>query len=262
MKKIFIICTAILLLGVVIAGGITAATNYTKTKQTVLEMEKRAQEEEKAKKDKFKEEINKEKTNNEIQETVDEDFNKIKVEVEVDDVYIEGKRKFLIHATNTSEYPFKGELDVTARGVSLFDSIHGLGVLAPGQTKTFISKGNVESGSTFHTTLRGNFLKTMKNEILNYEIVRKYGGNGMMTYFVYITDFSDANMKEISKEIKDNYGKNVHDLEIRFTNVHDEPTLDDSLAMFSIHPMNKELDHKLVWFTKDGDIERVIASIP
>lgn len=177
-------------------------------------------------------------------------------------MYIEGKRKFLIDVSNTSEYPFEGVLHVYAKGMGTLDGLYDLKGLQPGQTKTFIGKGDVDEFTEFNCSIKGDYKKQQKDDNLNYEIVKRYGGNGMMTYFVYVTDSSDNNLILISREMDANYSGKVHDLEVRFTKVKNEPTLDDSLAMYSIHPMNKQLNHKLVWFSKEGDVERVIATIP
>lgn len=206
-----------------------------------------------------KKEVKTEKIEN---ENVDEDLKKIVVEIELDQVLIEGKRKFLVNVNNTSDYPFDGVLHVNAKGMGALDGLYDLKNLQPGQTKTFIGKGDVDEFTTFRTSIQGNFKKQKKDNNLNYKIVKQYGGNAMMTFFVYVTDFSDANLIAISKEMNENYSGKVHDLEIRFTKVQNNPSLDDSLAMYSIHPMNKSLTHKLVWFDKAGDVERVIATIP
>lgn len=195
-------------------------------------------------------------------ENVDEDLNKIVIEIELDQVLIEGKRKFLVNVNNTSNYPFDGVLHVNAKGMGALEGLYDLKNLQPGQTKTFIGKGDVDEFTTFRTSIQGNFKKQQKDTNLSYQIVKQYGGNGMMTYFVYVKDFSDANLTAISTEMYKNYSGKVHDLEIRFTKVQNNPSLDDSLAMYSIHPMNKALNHKLVWFNKSGDVERVIATIP
>ena len=265
MRKIGVIISCIIL-GVVVAGGISffvtksmiadAPNNSVKQdNKKTSNNDKRDNEKQSA-----KEEIAPAKAN--VDDIIEGDFKQIKIEITIDDVFIGGKRKFLVDATNTSEYPFEGTLQISGDGINQSDCTYDLQRLQPGQTKTFIGKGDVTNGSVFHPSINGKFIKISSDKNLNYEIVKRYGGNAMMTYFVYVTDFSDENLIAISTEMYNNYGKKVHDLEVRFTQVHNNPSLDDSLAMYSIHPMNRQLNHKLVWFDAGGDVERVIATIP
>ncbi|WP_051586383.1 zinc ribbon domain-containing protein [Selenomonas sp. AE3005] len=195
-------------------------------------------------------------------ESVDEDLKKIDIEINLDDVVIEGKRKFLVNVHNKAQYPFDGIVHVYAKGMGVMDGLYDVKDLQPGQTKTFIGKGNVNESTRFNTSIKGKFQKQQKDDNLNYKIVKRYGGNTMMTYFVYVTDFSDENLTAISREMNKKYSGKVHDLEVRFTKVQNNPSLDDSVAMYSIHPMNRQLNHKLVWFNNAGDVERIIATIP
>lgn len=226
-------------------SGLSGANQTGKQeKQAVMQEENKTKKEEKTK-----------------EETVDENLSKIKIEVKIDDVYVKGKRRFFVDITNTSDYPFRGIVHIGGNGISALDCIYDLKMLQPGQTQRCVGTGNVSEATKFRKTIQGEFLKSTKDKNLNYKVVKKYGGNGMMTYFVHTDDMSDANLTAISQEFCQNYGGSMHDLEVRFVKKQNDPSLDDSLAMYAIHPMNKQLNNKLVWFDDAGNVGRTIATI-
>lgn|GEM_PF-275883 len=216
---------------------------------------------EQAKQEVVQEKNNIKKEEKKKDETVDENLSKIKIEVQLDDIYIEGKRRFFVDITNTSDYPFKGIVHIGGKGISVLDCIYDLKRLQPGQTQRCVGTGNVSEATKFRQTIQGKFLKITKNQNLNYKVVKQYGGTGMLTYFVCTDDMSDANLTSISQEFCKNYGGSIHDLEVRFVKKQNDPSLDDSLAMYAIHPMNKQLNNKLVWFDDAGNVGRIIATI-
>ncbi len=262
-----IIVGVVVLVVIAIAGGISYKIASSIVGNTSKTVEEKSEKNNSTKKESSRITTTDEKkeqkasTDDSLEIVKDVDLSEIEIQITPDSIYdSNSKRPVRIKVTNNSDYLFIGHLQVTGRGLNPLNGYFELRIES-GQTIEYRSSMDPKITPQLSGKYGGNFYKTkiQHDNTLKYEIVRKYAGIGGITLFVYTEDTSDDNLIAIAKEFRANYEKKYRIVDVRFTLVRNNPTLDDSYAMYYINSINQQLHHNLVEFTDDGDIKRFIA---